>query len=77
VETTGLLLTDGKGNVRFVAYPEAAVWDLVSRGYRDNKVIAMMQSIASLDVETTKHLVLDSLENWTQYGFLYKETHHG
>ena len=63
-------LADGTGKVRTLGYPEAAVWDLVSRGYRFPKVVSMMTHIASLDETATRALVCSTLEDWAESGFL-------
>ena len=77
VETHGLILTNGKETVRHVFYPEAAIWDLISRGYRLHKIIPMMCAIASLQTEQAEQLVLKTLEEWATVGFLTRENNDG
>ena len=77
VETQDILVRAGKGSTHRVPYPEAALWDLISRGYRLDKVVPMMGHIASLEAETARQLVLDTLEQWTACGFFSKELSHG
>ena len=67
---SALTLTDGKGNVRNVDYPEAAIWDLLSRGYSFTQVATMMAHIASVDVERANAMIRDALEEWAASGFI-------
>jgi hypothetical protein len=73
VGPTSLTLTDGKGRVRTLGYPEAAVWDLVSRGYALDKVVPMMTHIAALEEDGARRLVASSLEAWHEDGFLLRD----
>ncbi|MEZ5397867.1 MAG: hypothetical protein R2724_34580 [Bryobacterales bacterium] len=77
VETHGLILTDGKGKVWLLHYPEAAIWDLLMREYPMDKVFSMMTYIASINSEEARNLVLNALNNWTQEGLMVKEVRHG
>lgn len=73
VETQGLLLVvDGQGKTHWLPYPQAAVWDLISRGRPAPKVLMMTSHIASLDLERAEKLILESLEEWTRLGLLTK-----
>lgn len=72
VETWGLLLSDGRENPHWLPYPQAAIWDLISRGYPTAKVCSMLTHIAALDSATAETLVWESLEVWTQRGLLTK-----
>ncbi len=65
-------LTDGSGRVRTLQYPEAAVWDLVSRAYPFAKVVSMTAHIAALDEIAASALVRAALEEWAESGFLEK-----
>lgn len=53
-----------------LAYPQAAVWDLISRGYTVERTAAMVAMIARLDETSARKLVWESLDNWVQLGFL-------
>lgn len=70
VERFAVVLTDGKGTVRTLHYPEAAVWDLLSRGYAFDKVASMITHIAALDAPAADALVRVSVEDWAQGGFI-------
>ena len=66
----GITLSDGHGVTRELAYPDAAVWDLISRGYPFAKVVSMLTSIASLDAAASEAVVRSALEQWASGGFL-------
>lgn len=74
VETEGLLVSDGKGAVYRLEYPEAAIWDLASRGYLLPKIVQMMCHIAGCDEARAQKQVLSSLARWKQAGLLCEET---
>jgi len=65
-----LTLADAKGNVRTLRYPEAAVFDLVSRGRPFAKVVSLTAHILSLDAAGAEALVRSTLEEWADGGFL-------
>jgi len=78
VETDGIVLGGpGAGSARALAYPEAAVWDLLSRGYRMEKVASMMEGIASLPPAAAKRIVAACLRTWVGAGVLVEATAHG
>jgi len=75
VERTGLiLLRPNRPPVR-VDYPEAAIWDLLSRPYDFDTTAAMMQHIAALDETAARDLVTKTVNDWLEEGFL--ERTHG
>lgn len=73
--TTGgiFLLHITAGEKVFLKYPQAAVWDLVSRGYSYEQTMSMLRTIASLDDEQAAELLVSCLEGWIKEGFLIKE----
>ena len=70
VERFSVTLTDGQGTVRTLRYPEAAVWDLLSRGYAFEKVVSMITHIAAVDASTADSLVRATVDDWAQAGFI-------
>jgi hypothetical protein len=70
VERFTVIVTDGSGRVRALRYPEAAIWDLVSRGYAYDKVVPMMAHIAARDAAEADTLVRTTLENWAGDGLI-------
>jgi hypothetical protein len=74
VEQRGILLIDTRsGRQCMLTYPQAAVWDLLSRGHDVPAVIDLITAIASLDLEAAAKLVHDCLEAWVRRGFLEGE----
>lgn len=70
VERVGITLTDGKGQVRRLQYPEAAIWDLLSRGYTFDKVVTMTAHIAGQDPANARTLVVAALAEWADCGLI-------
>jgi hypothetical protein len=79
VETCGItLIHRGTGTTRSLRYPEAALWDLLSRGYSYERTLSLLCAIASLAPEAAERLLLDSLAAWVEVGFLVREEdNHG
>lgn len=65
-------LEGGRGGVRVLQYPEAAVWDLLSRGYPLSRVASLTEHIGSLDSAAADAFVRSCLEEWADLGFLEK-----
>ena len=72
VETTGLLLMrPGSGVCCRLAYPEAAIWDFVTRGYDLQRVARMIRHIGGFpDDSAAEKYVRDRLRSWLEAGFL-------
>jgi hypothetical protein len=73
--TTGgiLLLHIPDGEKVFLKYPQAVVWDLVSRGYSYEQTKSMLRTITSLDEKQAAELLVSCLEGWVKEGFLITE----
>jgi hypothetical protein len=63
-------LTAGDGKGLTLRHPEAAVWDLLSRGYPFVKVVSMMAYIAGVDHPRAQALVRAAVADWERDGFL-------
>jgi hypothetical protein len=74
VEDDGILLDDGAGQVAKLGYPEAAIWDLMARGYRHAKLVELVTHIAGLDATAAGALVAECLRRWTARGVLQRLT---
>lgn len=73
VEMDGItLLNPSTGAVCSLGYPQAAIWDLISRGYSTDRLLRVISALASLEPNETDRLVHESLEDWTKAGFLIK-----
>jgi hypothetical protein len=73
VERVSVIVTDGKGQMLTLVYPEAAVWDLFSRGYPFSRVVSMTAHIASLDPDAADALVRTTVEEWAARGFVERQ----
>jgi hypothetical protein len=51
-------------------YPDAAIWDLVSRDYPFARVVALLAHIAALDRGAAESLVYARFEEWAAAGLL-------
>ena len=69
VNPTSLTLTDGT-HVHRLEYPDAAIWDLLTRGYAFKKIVSMMTHIASLDETAAESLVRARLSAWMATGLV-------
>lgn len=63
-------LTSANGASLTLHYPEAAVWDLLSRGHPFVKVVSMITHIAGLDQSAADVLVRRAIEDWARGGFV-------
>ena len=70
VERFGIVLTDGSGVARTLPYPQAAIWDLFSRGYAFEKTVSMMCHIAEIDEAGADGLVRAAVAEWLAGGLL-------
>jgi len=69
---TIILINKLTGAVCNLSYPEAAVWDLISRGYSFDKLVSMLGAISSKDTAEAKRLIEQTVDNLTEEGFLIK-----
>ena len=72
VETQGLLLIDREGVNHWLPYPQAALWDFISRCRSLDKMKSMLSSIASLDSRACEDFMLESIGEWVKLGLLDK-----
>jgi hypothetical protein len=78
VNMHGIILVNScKGMVFTLEYPDAAVWDLVSRGYPHEQIIRMLAAIMTLDVSESGRFLQGRLEEWIAQGFLIREASDG
>ena len=71
-----LLVNDRLRTTLMVHYPEAAVWDLLTRNPVD-AVVRKMGYIAGLDRAAAEDLVRSAIDRWLDLGFLAREAVHG
>lgn len=70
VDRAGVTLANRDGSALTLGYPEAAIWDLLSRGSAFPRIVSLTGRIASLEPEPAEALVRSTLEDWTRAGFL-------
>lgn len=71
VERDGILLINrNTGKVRFLPYPQASIWDLISRGYAFDRTVRMVSAIAAMKHHDGEEFILKSLKEWSREGFL-------
>jgi hypothetical protein len=71
VEAGGVLLIDrATGAAVALGYPQAAVWDFLTRGESEERICAMLCAIASLQPEAARTLLLETAAALREAGFL-------
>ncbi|MFH1136961.1 MAG: hypothetical protein V1816_12875 [Pseudomonadota bacterium] len=71
VEQEGLLVIDSRsGRSRFLPQPEAAVWDLFSRGRDCRQVGEIIGAVAGLRPDQVESFILGLVRGWLEAGFL-------
>jgi hypothetical protein len=73
VESRNIVIIDGcSGRVWTLEYPEAAIWDLLARGRRVERVIPMICAIAAVEEQAAARLVHNVIIEWTEASLLVK-----
>jgi hypothetical protein len=70
------LINRRSGAVCRLGYPEAAVWDLLSRGYAHEDLVRLLGVIASVDLSEAEQLVLRTVKDLAEKGFLTQSGNH-
>lgn len=74
VESRGVELFDAKSGKReSLPYPQAAIWDLLVRGYGVEAIGPMVELIGGIAPAQAAALVAGSLEDWIRGGWLEAE----
>lgn len=76
VDAIHIIDTRSGGHCR-LPYPQAAVWDMLSRNYAREKIVYLLMPIAGLDEERAWGLVNDTLADWYSDGLIKKRMHRG
>jgi hypothetical protein len=73
VEPQGVVLINAlQARRRCLAYPEAAVWDLLTRAYSEEKICSMLELIVGISPQEAAKLVGSCLDAWAEEGWLEK-----
>jgi hypothetical protein len=70
VGRTSLTLVDASGVARTLGYPDAAVWDFMSRGYPLSEVARLVAAVESVEPPAAEELVRASVAQWVAGGLL-------
>lgn len=74
VERKGVVLIHALENRSTrLAYPEAAVWDLLTRDWTKREIISMLTVIAAVDQSDAETLLDGCLEQWADQDWLTRE----
>jgi hypothetical protein len=73
VETRGLRLADGRGGVFELRYPDAAVFDLLSRGLDVAKVMDLTRWIVADTPAAAQARVSSLVDEWLRVGWIVPE----
>jgi hypothetical protein len=78
VERRGLTLVDAERGAFFcLCYPCAALWDLLTRGYRFEDAVSLTAQVAGMSVEATHKHVARLVEDWIALGLFLPEGEDG
>jgi len=70
VGRTALTIVDPAGVVSTIGYPDAAVWDFVSRGYDPGEVAGLLAAVAAIERAEAAALVRSAISRWMAGGLL-------
>ncbi len=65
-----LTVVGGDGVTKTLGYPDAAVWDFLSRGYSVSDVTRLVAAVASLEPAAAEELVRAAVAEWVECGVL-------
>ncbi len=72
VEAWGVVLVhEGTGATVTLGYPQAAIWDFLTREETSDRIAERREVIASLDPAGAKALVVETVTALREAGFLY------
>jgi hypothetical protein len=78
VELDGVVvLNERNGRSLKLAYPQAAIWDFVTRGDSRKEIVCKIAAVASLAPEEAERLVVQTEAELRQSGFLAPGSLHG
>ncbi len=78
VELHGVVVLDPRRESAIrLGYPEAALWDLVSRSESGERLTQKMGALGSLEAEAVERFVSETLRRWVEAGLLVAEEGDG
>jgi len=74
VELNGVVILNlDSGDSIFIGYPQAAVWDLVSRDFSFKQILKMISAITGQNEVEVERLIIECLNDWAENGYLARE----
>ncbi len=71
VDQSGIvLINENSGESCFAGYPEAALWDLMQRGYSFAKIVELFSSIIMENEAIAEEIAAVTFRRWIEQGFL-------
>ena len=70
VGRTALTIVGRSGVASTIGYPDAAVWDFLSRGYDLGGVADLVSAIAAIEPADAEHLVRSAVADWMARGLV-------
>jgi hypothetical protein len=77
VNACDVLVRQPGNGISRLAYPEAALWDLVSRAQSSSRIHRIMQHVAGLEPDAARAMVERTLESWAERGLVVAREAHG
>ena len=73
VEAGSIVLVNREsGATCSLEYPQAAIWDLMTRDYLYEQMLPMLSAITGLDKKNVHAILVESLKDWERNGFSLK-----
>jgi hypothetical protein len=70
VETRGVLLFGSGAARRFLNYPQASIWDFMSRGYPPAKIVELLCAIARIEQQAAERLYVEYVSGLMEEGYI-------
>lgn len=77
VETRGIIVRAPGRPIHRIGYPQAAVWDWMTRGYHHDKIVSLLCPVAGIDPVTARRVIADAIDAWTAASLLICEHSDG
>jgi hypothetical protein len=78
VEKSGIrLIRQDTGASELIVYPEAMLWDLLSRNRPYERLVNIIATVAGLRKETAEHFIRKKVGDWIREGWLAEQAGDG
>ena len=65
-----ILIQSETGSTWTLSYPDATIWDLLTRNYSFDRIVYLLATVTSIDLELAEQMVLGKLDEWLKVGIL-------